>query len=82
MPNRITKRDLDYAVERLNTARGTPLEYSTNGAVNINHYCLDYACGGVKLVQIVSAGGGIRTISTGGYGTKRELYNFIQGMSA
>ena len=42
---------------------------------NINHYCLDMAYSGVKLVRIVNDGGGQREIS---YGTKRELYYFMR----
>lgn len=47
---------------------------------NLGNYHLDYAYGGVKLVQLVNQGGGIRTISGGGYGTKKELYHFLDGM--
>lgn len=85
MTNRITQKDLEQAVKHLNERKGYATEYATKLAddkyiTNINHYHLDYAYSGVKLVQTMSQGGGIRTISTGGYGTKRELYNFIQGM--
>lgn len=77
--DRITEKDLENLVHRINTAAGTPLTYSTKGGekfvANISNYHLDYAYGGVKLVQTVNEGGGIRNVSTGGYGTKRELYH-------
>lgn len=74
---RITKSDLDYQVGNLNENAGFERnpKYSTIGA-----YTLDYAYGGVQLQQYVNPCGGVRTISIGGYGTKRELYNFMNGM--
>ena len=82
MTNRITNKDLDFAVKRLNIEMKTPLEYrdSETREINVGHYHIDSAYGGVKLVQTVNDGGGIRAISTGGYGTKRELYNTINAM--
>lgn len=74
--NRITQKDLDYQVSRLNerAGHGDNPKYGTSGA-----YTLSYAYGGVKLEQYCE-GGGVWTISTNGYGTKRELYNFMNGM--
>ena len=82
MTTRITERDLDLAIARLNKATGQPLTSYTrdeNGKFtgNIGNYHLDSAYGGYKLVQIVNQGGGIRVISNGGYTTKRDLYNQI-----
>ena len=70
---RITQKDLDCKVARLNRIAGfeNP-EYSTIGA-----YCLDYAYGGVQLQKYVTDGGGVRDIFRQGYMTKRELYNLI-----
>ena len=36
----------------------------------------------IRMAQITNEGGGQRDISTGGYGTKRELYMFMRGMVA
>lgn len=82
MTNRITKSNLDILLSRINerAGHGSKPDYKTVGA-----YVLSYAYGGVKLEQITNEFGGVRTISTGGYGTKRELYNqmqaFLRGMS-
>lgn len=93
---RITQKDLDLQVERINKATKSPLTtYTRNGkkgnrepgfTANIGNYHLDWAYGGVKLIRIDNERGGIATISTGGFGTKRELYNwmtaFLAGMAA
>jgi hypothetical protein len=87
MTNRITQKDLEHLVKELNLATGNPIEYSTPTACekftsNIGNYHLSYAYGGVQLHQVYNTSGGIRTISTSGYGTKRELYTFLRGMLA
>lgn len=88
MYNRITQKDLEYLVKRINEATDSPIEPYThiegkNGkkgkfAGNIGNYHLDYAYGGVKLVRMCSDGGSISNVSFGGFGTKRELYNWMQ----
>ncbi len=90
MSNRITENDLRLAVEHLNDTAGTPQNiYSKdeNGEIQGNAGCyhLDYANGGVSLVQMCEKsrhGQGVRTIIP--RGTKRELYNqimaYIMGM--
>lgn len=80
MTTRITERDLEIAITRLNKATGQPLTTWTRHAdntmtANVGNYHLDCAYGGYKLVQTVNQGGGIHTISNGGYTTKRDLYN-------
>lgn len=77
---RITWKDLERAATRLNRAKGTPEHAYIGNVAQIGNYHIDGAYGGVKLVQIVSEGGGIRCISQGGYIPKRELYNQIHGM--
>lgn len=76
MTNRITENDLSQAVKRINKAAGFGNDPDHN---MIGLYSLSYAYGGVKLVQNTK-GGGQRDISTGGFGTKRALYTFMQGM--
>ena len=70
---RITQRDLEIKVGRLNNMAGfdNP-KYSTVGA-----YCLDYAYGGVQLHKYVNESGGITDIFRCGYMPKRELYHLI-----
>ena len=78
---RITQRDLEQLVERVNELTESPLEayHKLNGQFiqNEGHYLLDYAYGGVKLTRLARHGS--RDISSG-YGTKKELYNFLNGM--
>jgi hypothetical protein len=79
---RITDTDLKQLVDRINHVTGNPMKpynYSleTGTTANIGCYHLSGAYGGVKLVQICTNGGGERDISTLGYCTKRELYNWI-----
>ena len=71
---RITQKDLENKIDRLNMIAGfkTPPKYSTIGA-----YCLDYAYGGVQLHRYVNESGGIHDIFRQGYMTKRELWNLI-----
>ena len=86
MSNRITQKDLESLVKIVNKTTGhAPEPYTQKDGkftANIGTYLLDYAYGGVKLVQLVSDGGGITTISSGGYGTKRELYNWLRAFLA
>lgn len=74
MSNRITQSDLESLVDRINKATDSPTEPYTGGKGNVGNYHLSYAYGGVKLYRMDNGRGGVRTISTGGYGTKRELY--------
>jgi hypothetical protein len=78
---RITKNDIKRLATRINEITNSALEYSTevNGkrVINVGHYCIGYAYGGCRLDRVCSDGGGISVISTNGYGTKRELYNWM-----
>lgn len=77
----ITKDMLDGIVCRLNTLTNNPLEPYTRiegrYVVNVGHYQLDYAYGGVQLEQINNDASGTRTVSTCGYVSKPTLYNWI-----
>ena len=70
---RTTQKELEGLVNRLNRVTGNPEKPWDNGKSNIGNYHLDYAYGGVKLVQTMNEGGGIRTITLG-YETKRNCY--------
>jgi hypothetical protein len=66
----------------LNLATGNSTEpWGENGA-NVGNYHTSRAYGGIKLVQMMNCHGGIREVSHDGYGTKRQLYNFLSGMLA
>lgn len=80
---RITERDLNNLLAAINTkaGHGPNPPYNTPGA-----YTLAGAYGGWKLEQYANTGGGVHTISTGGYVPKRELHNqmraFLAGMAS
>ena len=81
---RITEKDLNAVVNRLNSVTGQPKTYGIkNGKefkTNIGHYCLDAAYGGWKLVQVVNEGGGIKEITQSGFTSKKNLYYEIQAI--
>lgn len=83
MSQRITQRDLDAVIKRLNNLTHSPLEpYSKSitgkFTANIGCYHLDQAYGGNKLVRMQNASGGISDVLSTGFVSKRELYNHIQ----
>ena len=85
--NRIRQINLDYLVDRINEVTKSPMSsYTTkDGSIlkaNIGNYHLDYAYGGVRLVRMVNKQGGIEEISGTGFGTKRELYAWMQAFLA
>lgn len=76
-----TQKELEGLVNRLNRLTGhalAPYTKNSDGKVtpNAGNYHLDYAYGGVKLVQMCDEGTGIRII-TQGYETKRNCYQQI-----
>lgn len=82
MTDRITMKNLEYQVERINKAMNSPAaSYTRDKAgklkANIGNYHLDGAYGGWKLARMTSEGGGITCI-TSGFVPKRELYNQLQ----
>ncbi len=84
---RITQKDLEYQAKRINELTNSPLTLwakNDNGftKANIDNYHLDYAYGGVKLVRMVNVHGGITEISRDGYGTKRQLYSWMNAFIA
>ena len=85
--DRTTKSHLEYLVKRINEATNSPLDYcdKTSGIPfksYIGHYHLDYAYGGVKLVRTTNESDGITEISRDGFGTKRQLYSWMQAFLA
>lgn len=73
MAIQITKANLEFVVDQINEAAKTPkVPYKAN-VVQLGNYHLDWAYGGVKLVQMCSDGGGVYSI-TQGYDTKKDLY--------
>ena len=81
--DRITQKDLEILTDRINEVTGSPTKcYSGPGKANIDNYHLSYAYGGVKLERMCNEHGGVTTTSIGGFGTKRDLYNWMQAFLA
>ena len=79
--DRITQADLEEMALEINQITSSPTEPHTDKSGGCYH--LDYAYGGVKLVQICRDGSSaIRCISSDGFDTKRKLYNFMQAYIA
>lgn len=83
MTNRIRRQDLENLVSHINkrtNSPGAPWTHTKEDKLkaNIGNYHLSWAYGGVQLVRMGNKGGGISVISTIGFGTKRELYNWLQ----
>ena len=78
---RITNAMLDGRVKYLNEVTGNASKpYTNNGSshvANIGNYHISSAYGGVELERMYNSGGGITTISHDGYGTKKQLYAFL-----
>lgn len=85
---RITDKQLDNLATWLNELTDSPLTYSTEidgkRTINIGHFHISHAYGGVCLHRISNNGGGVSTPLSGGHIPKRDLFNeihaFIKGL--
>ena len=82
---RITEKQLEAVVERINRMTGSPLASYTKQAdgslkANIGNYHLDYAYGSVGLVRMHNESGGVESIIS--LDTKRGLYNRMHAYCA
>lgn len=79
---RITDKDLEAVVKRINSVTGMPLEPYANidgkFVAQIGNYHLSHAYGGVCLHRMQTDGGGVQDVFSSGHETKRELYNRMQ----
>lgn len=90
MTTRITEKQLQAVVDRINHATNSPLAsyLQINGKLTaqIRNYHLDGAYGGWKLSRMASDGGGTSDVFHSGYCTKRELYDqlhaFLRGLDS
>jgi len=91
MRERITDKQLQAVVDRINQETDSPLEpYTTDASgkiqANIGNYHLSWAYGGVELNRMDTQGGGVTCPLGEGHGTKRELYEkmyaFLRGLEA
>lgn len=84
--SRITIKNLEYQVGRINQITGNPETAYTriDGKLvaNVGHYHLDEAYGGIKLVRMDNDRGGISLVSRDGYGTKRQLSTWMDAFIA
>jgi hypothetical protein len=88
MAQRITQRDLQAVVDRINRMMGAPAEpYAKIGdkyVPQIGCYHLDGAYGGYALHRMVSETGGVSDVLGFGHRPKRDLYRsmyaFIRGI--
>ena len=88
---RITERDLEALVERINRTAGTPTEMYTRNpdgtfTPNARNYHLSGAYGGYALHQLGGEGTGTRDVLGSGHVPKRELYNrmsaYVNGLES
>lgn len=75
---KITEKDLEAVVNRLNNITGNPISSYVNGKAQIGNYHLSWAYGGVSLHRMHNEHGGVTTPLNCGHISKRELYNLMQ----
>lgn len=82
--NRVTEKQLQAIVDRLNRITGSPMEPYINGKAQIGNYHLSHAYGGVCLHRMFNEGGGVSSPLSIGHVPKRELaalmYAYISGI--
>ena len=79
MASRITGKDLQAVVQRLNRITNNPTTYMDEDRnILVGHFHIDCAYGGNQLVQTVTTGGGVRNVLSSGFVPKRELYMLMQ----
>ena len=81
---RITEKQLENLVSYLNTITNSPQKYRGDNGINIGHFSISHAYGGVCLHRTVNDRGGITCPLMGGHVSKRALFNemhaFIKGI--
>lgn len=90
MAQRITDKQLQAVVDRINRITGSPMEYMTmtdgKRTINIGHYHISGAYGGVCLHRTMNDDGGVNCPIRQGHIPKRELYErmhaFIAGLES
>lgn len=90
MSERITDKHLRSLCNRINTIAGSPMEYMSmidgNRTINVGHYHISGAYGGVCLHRTMNDAGGVTCPIGMGHVPKRDLYNrmtaFIAGLEA
>jgi hypothetical protein len=79
--NRVTEKQLQAVVDRLNRITGSPLEpYTKEGdkyTAQVGNYHLSHAYGGVCLHRMHNEGGGVSSPLSTGHVSKRELLGLL-----
>lgn len=84
---RITQKDLENLVNRINVETGNNVCSHTKNAdgtytANVGTYLIDYAYGGVTMYKVTNAGGGVSEVFGSGHMTKSSLYNHMRAFIA
>ena len=91
---RITEKQLQAVVDRINRETNSPMATYTNTVIdgkssydaNLGNYHLSFAYGGVSLHRMCNKGGGVQDVLRIGHVSKRELYNhchaFLRGLDS
>jgi hypothetical protein len=82
--NRVTEKQLQAIVDRLNRITGSPMEPYIGREAQIGNYHLSHAYGGVCLHRMHNENGGVSSPLSIGHVSKRELaalmYAYISGI--
>lgn len=78
MSDRITEKQLQATVDRINKITGSPMQPYAAGKAQIGNYHLSHAYGGVCLHRMSNEGGGVSAVLVGGHVPKRELWGMMQ----
>ena len=80
--NRITEKQLQAVVDRLNRITGSPAAPYIDGKAQIGCYHLSHAYGGVCLHRTHNEGGGVSSPLSTGHIPKRELMGLLHAFIA
>ena len=73
--SRITDKDLQAVVDRINRTTGSPAAYrDADGTIACRHFSISHAYGGVSLHRTSNTSGGVADVFGCGHITKRDLY--------
>ena len=75
--NRITEKQLQAVVDRLNRITNSPMQPYVDGKAQPGNYHLSHAYGGVCLHRMGNENGGVSSPLSTGHITKRELLNLM-----
>lgn len=88
MTQRITQKDLQAVVDRINRETNNPqttwIKEDGKNKSQYGNYHIDSAYSGYQLVRVVNPHGGVENVLNCGFVSKRELYDlmhaYIQGI--